>query len=164
MTPVRGVALIAGSMLVAASLIPLPVAAAAQRTDPPANSPAGVIYQIPFDQGRSDAAPVASAPAASATATARATPSAATSTAGGKAPPGVSPSDPSSIHSENGFGSSTAVPGVAAGAVLYGAGTETRAGAGSAVPTYLLLGIVLVAAVAIGFGVARAARSRREGP
>src|ERR1700733_12663198 len=29
-----------------------------QRTDPKANSPAGVIYQIPLDSGRREAAPV----------------------------------------------------------------------------------------------------------
>jgi hypothetical protein len=38
--------------------IPAVATAQAQRTDPDATSPAGVIYEIPFDHARKDAAPM----------------------------------------------------------------------------------------------------------
>jgi len=172
-------------------------AVAAQRTDPKANSPAGVIYQIPFDNARSEAAPVpvghhdsgggsggsggggsaggsatggggsessgaASGPAGAAS-IAHSSPSAkgtASSTAASSSnAPGASASDPSSIHSDNGFGSS-GVPGIDPAAALTGAGTQTASGPDSAVPIYLLL--VLLAAVAVAAGVASTHRARRH--
>ncbi|MGH2945013.1 MAG: hypothetical protein ACRDPC_01875 [Solirubrobacteraceae bacterium] len=78
------------------ALAAAPVAAQAQDPgahDPEADSPSGVIYEIPLDTARRDAAPRGR---------------------GGGSSPG--PGDPvSSIRSENNFGSSSTVPGVAAG-------------------------------------------------
>jgi cobalamin biosynthesis Mg chelatase CobN len=54
--------------------------------DPDADSPSGAIYEIPLDSARKDAAPRPS--------------------------PDEAAPDPSSLHSENGFGSSSTVPGV----------------------------------------------------
>jgi cobalamin biosynthesis Mg chelatase CobN len=59
--------------------------------DPDADSPSGAIYEIPLDSARKDAAP-RSSPDES-------------------APAPAPTQEPSSIHSENGFGSSSTVPG-----------------------------------------------------
>jgi hypothetical protein len=112
----------------------------AVQTDPRANSPAGVIYQIPLDNGRRDAAPVLPV--------------------GSHGGPG-SPGGASSIHSENGFGSSSHVPGVSPAALRIGAGVPAAHAPGSTFPTFLL--IVLVASAAIGAGVLAVRRRRDEG-
>src|ERR1700674_1861332 len=113
-----------------------------QRTDPQASSPAGVIYQIPLDTGRRDAAPVlpvgrrnggnggtgggastggaggiggssnGAAGGGSGTAGAAAGRTGSGATGAAASSGGGTPEDPSSIHSENGFGSSAQVPGV----------------------------------------------------
>ncbi len=117
----------------------------AVQTDPSANSPAGVIYQIPHDNARRDAAPVL--PVGS---------------HGGPGSPGSSPGSsggPSSIHSENGFGSASSVPGVSPAALRIGAGVPAAGKPGSTWPTYLL--IAIFAAAAIGAG---ALAKRRYGP
>jgi len=171
------------------------------RTDPRAGSPAGVIYQIPLDSGRRDAAPVlpvgsrtggsgggataaggggsaggsggsgapgpggGSAGAGSGSAASGgSTPGAAGqgSAAGGEsastgAPPGGgTPGDPSSIHSENGFGSSSQVPGVSPAAARIGAGVAAAHTAGSTLPSYLLMVLIALAAVAVGLIASRA--------
>jgi hypothetical protein len=110
----------------------------AVQTDPSAGSPAGVIYQIPLDNARRDAAPVLHV--------------------GSHGGPG-SPGDPSSIHSENGFGSASSVPGVSPAALRIGAGVPAASKPGSTWPTYLL--IAVFAAVAIGAGTLA---KRRYGP
>jgi hypothetical protein len=80
-------------------------------TRPEADSPAGVVYEIPLEQARRDAAPIG-AP---------------------KEPPGDGRSE---IRSENGFGSSSDVPGQQAGSPAAGDSDERRAnpdsGAGKA--------------------------------
>jgi hypothetical protein len=65
-------------------------------------------------------------------------------------PDGSTPQDPSSIHSENGFGSSSKVPGVSPAATLTGAGVPAPHTAGSALPTYLLLVLIVASAAAVG--------------
>jgi hypothetical protein len=178
-----------------------------QRTDPQAGSPAGVIYQIPLDSGRRDAAPVlqggrqrsgssvgaptggpgtggpgaggsaggegsgggsSSGPAGaggqSGTASGNGTSASATETSSGGGPPGGgTPSDPSSIHSENGFGSASQVPGVSPAAARIGAGVPAAHAAGSSLPSYLLMALIGVAAVAVGL-VASRATQRSGGP
>jgi hypothetical protein len=170
-----------------------------QRTDPKAGSPAGVIYQIPLDSGRRDAAPVlpvgsqgkgpgagaagggsgpgggsggGSAPSAqpasasgggaggaSGGSASGGTPSRAQAAAEG----GGTPSNPSSIHSENGFGSSSQVPGLSKAALRTGAGVAAASTAGSTLPTYLLIALVAAAAVVAGVLSAKSRRRRREG-
>lgn len=80
----------------------LPGAAAAQNpsVDPDAGSPSGTIYQLPLDGARGDAAPKR-APKKKVPAPVQ------TDDGGAKRPA------PSAIRSENGFGSSTNVPGTA---------------------------------------------------
>jgi hypothetical protein len=70
--------------------------------------------------------------------------------------------DPSSIHSENGFGSSSQVPGLSQAALRTGAGVATTQAAGSITPTFLF--VALIAAAAIGIGVLSTRHSRmRDG-
>jgi hypothetical protein len=87
-----------------------PTPAGAQSGDPEAGSPSGVIYEIPLDNARRDAAP---------------THKGGSSSSGGKSGGGVAGQDDgggvrtsqgtiSPIHSDNGFGSSSVVPGVVA--------------------------------------------------
>ena len=76
-------------------------------------------------------------------------------TAGGN---GGTSQDPSSIHSENGFGSSSQVPGLSQAALRTGAGVTSTQTAGSIMPTYLL--IALIAAAAIGMGLLATRRPR----
>jgi hypothetical protein len=108
------------------------------QTDPQANSPAGVIYQIPLDNGRRAAAPVLHVGS-------------------------HGPNDPSSIHSENGFGSASQVPGVAPAALRIGAGVPAARTPGSTLPTFLLIALVAVAAIGTGALAAGVRRRRSKG-
>ncbi len=118
----------------------------AVQTDPSAESPAGVIYQIPLDNARREAAPVLHV-----------------GSHGGGGTSGPGSSDPSSIHSENGFGSASNVPGVSPAALRIGAGVPAARTPGSTWPTYLL--IALLAAAAIGVGtLAKRRRSAHKRP
>ncbi len=75
-------------------------------------------------------------------------------------PPGAgTASDPSSIHSENGFGSSSQVPGVSPAAAGIGAGVAAAHTAGSTLPGYLLIVLIALAAIAVGL---LASRTRGE--
>ena len=124
------------------------------QTDPQASSPAGVIYEIPLDSARNSAAPVLSVGSHGG------------SRGGGQGVIGAS-GDPSSIHSENGFGSASQVPGLSRSALGIGAaGASAAHPGGSAFPTFLLVGLVSIAAIAAGMLAtgARAKRRRREGP
>ena len=171
----------------------------AQRTDPKAESPAGVIYQIPLDSARRDAAPVlptgrradsasgtsagaggpgsgaggaggsstASDPAGSSgggthDAGAAASASSATGSGGPETDQGT-PQDPSSIHSENGFGSASQVPGTSQAALRTGAGVAATQAVGSVVPTYLLIAFIAVAAVGMGLFATSHRRHRDDG-
>ena len=78
-------------------------------TDPDRGSPAGTLYEIPLERGRGDAAPLSGGAG---------TPS---------APPAVAPASP--IRSENGFGSSSQVPGTSPGE--GGASASGTSGGGS---------------------------------
>ena len=122
------------------------------QTDPQASSPAGVIYQIPLDSARRNAAPVVSVGSRSG------------SHGGGQGVTGAA-GDPSSIHSENGFGSSSQVPGLSRSALGIGAaGASAAHPGGSTFPTFLLIGLVSIAAIAAGVLATGAKRRRREGP
>ncbi len=105
-----------------------------QSTDPARGSPPGVIYEIPLDNARRDAAPSAHR-RASGGRSRNGAPGAGGSTTQGTSVPASAAGGvtPSSIHSENGFGSSSTVPGVSAG----GNGSQSKdrrsgAGAGAA--------------------------------
>lgn len=74
----------------------------------------------------------------------------ATPAAGGTPADGGTPNDPSSIHSENGFGSSSEVPGVSPAAVRIGAGVAATHTAGSTLPSYLLMALIALAAIGVG--------------
>lgn len=163
---------------------------AAQRTDPQATSPAGVIYEIPVDSGRRDGAPHRQAggssgggsstgigsgggtggggatgggPTGSGGGGAAGTGGAGTGGTGagasGSRPGGASAEDPSSIHSENGFGSSSQVPGTqqALDAAALRAAREGDV-SGSPTGTYLLLALIAGAAVYVGIAATGAAR------
>jgi hypothetical protein len=171
-------------------------APAVERTDPNSESPAGVIYQIPLDSARRDAAPVlptgrrdntrstaggagssgggtggssgssgsgdlggSSSGNASARHGAGAGPSASSATASAGADGGT-PQDPSSIHSENGFGSASQVPGVSQAALRTGAGVAATQAAASTMPTYLLIALIAVAAIVMGLLATRHSRRR----
>ncbi len=184
-----------------------------QRTDPQAESPAGVIYQIPLDSARRNAAPVlpsgrrdgggssgpgtgggaggsgGGASGSGGGAGGQAGPSGASgggSASGGGAggssgstgghgatnsaaqsaaasAGGGTPQDPSSIHSENGFGSSSQVPGISPAALRTGAGVPATQTAGSTLPTYLLIALVVLAAVGMGVLATRSPRRRGGG-
>jgi hypothetical protein len=164
----------------------------AQRTDPKAGSPAGVIYEIPLDSGRRDAAPVLHVGSRGSTTGAGAaeeggdgavssqpgeasadSATEAQGTAGGNenAPAasqegGGTPNNPSSIHSENGFGSASQVPGISPAALRTGAGVAAAGTPGSTLSTYLLIAIIAVAAIAAGLLTARGGRrdASGEGP
>ena len=79
------------AILVCALAGAVPGTAAAQSNDPSPDSPSGKVYELPFDSARKDAAPRHN---------------------GSGAPSG---GPVSSIHSDNGFGSSSTVPGTTAG-------------------------------------------------
>jgi hypothetical protein len=152
--------------VLAASLHP-PTAYSASG-DPPSGSPAGAVYQLPLEQGRSDAAPKGGGGTAAGTAGADAV--------GGVAGGSGSASEPSPsgslYRSENNFGSSSRVPGVAAGTGAAdgapggsggtagggaGAGAAGGAIAGGTIATQtsdngntsVAAGIVLIAAIAL---------------
>jgi hypothetical protein len=156
----------------------------APQVDPNAQSPAGVIYQIPLDSARRDAAPVlptgrrddgaggsigagggsggnsggsGGGSESASTGSSKDTQGASSDSSGNG--PGT-PQDPSSIHSENGFGSSSQVPGVSQAALRTGAGVAATQVAGSTTPTYLL--IALIAIAAIGVGLLATWRSRKD--
>lgn len=140
--------------------------------DPPSGSPAGAVYQLPLEQGRSDAAPKGSGGTG-------AVPSGGGGGNEGGGGGGAEPSDSGSLYrTENNFGSSSHVPGVAStGRGSDGAGGSGSAGAaagtgaaiaGGAVAaetadtgnTSVTAGIVLIAAIAL-IAVAAGFLSRR---
>jgi hypothetical protein len=85
--------------------------------------------------------------------------------AAARAPNEGSASDPSSIHSENGFGSSSQVPGVSPAAAQTGAGVASAHTASSTLPNYLLMALIVLAAVAVGLVASRATHQpKAEGP
>jgi hypothetical protein len=182
----------------------------AARPDPQAGSPPGVIYAIPLDSGRRDAAPVLPVGSRHSDSSAGAAAGGGGSSGGGGAGSGGAgtsgssgsggsattsgvgpsagaaswgsgvaagargalatesasaatlgagtPSDPSSIHSENGFGSSSQVPGVSPAALQTGAGVAAAHTAGSTLPSYLLMVLIGLAAVSVGLIASRTHR------
>jgi hypothetical protein len=169
--------------------------AARQRTDPEASSPAGVIYEIPFDSARRDAAPQSArtgegqdgttgtdgsssddsgngSDAAGAAAAGAGGPGGSDGSDGSGGPDGsgaAAATDPNvgtSIHSENGFGSSSAVPGVAGetngsdGPPTSALRTASTATDASPVGTYGMLAVVILVGGWIGVAAARGLRIR----
>lgn len=148
-----------GSLLLLAASLHAPTAYSAPG-DPPSGSPAGAVYQLPLEQGRSDAAPKGSGNG--------------TDSVGGES--GGQGEGSSLYRTENNFGSSSQVPGVASTGGSRGAagGDEGAAGgaagaiAGGAVAaettdtgnTSVTAGIVLIAAIAL-LAVAVGVLSRR---
>jgi hypothetical protein len=188
---VRRLSLI-GSLAIALFVLAASAAfGAQQRTDPKASSPAGVIYEIPFDSARKDAAPQSARDGSSTSGDSSAAAAAAAGGSGsggsgdggagdgsssadggsdanaGAGAGGAAGSDPNvgtSIHSENGFGSSSQVPGVG-GATVQGDGppssalrTASSATDASPVGTYGMLGVVVLAGGWIGIAAARGLR------
>jgi hypothetical protein len=88
-------------LLVSAVVMAIPSAAAAQGlpSDPEADSPSGVVYEIPAERGRKDAAP-------------NGTRTSQGDQAGGGSP-AVGGASETSIRSDNNFGTSSNVPGAA---------------------------------------------------
>lgn len=119
--------LLGSLLLLAASLHP-PTAYSAPG-DPPSGSPAGAVYQLPLEQGRSDAAPkgnggTGAEPGGSGGGTAG-------SGAAGAGSASEGTGESSSLYrSENNFGSSSRVPGVAAAGGGPGSMSGGAAGGG----------------------------------
>ncbi len=146
-----------------------------QGTDPTANSPAGVVYSIPLDTARNNAAPH-TRPSGSngaiggsndgsggGTGSGSGGPSGAGSAGSGSGKGSsllVSGGQPGSlIHSNNGYGSSSLIPGVTG---PLPAGFRSIDGPGSSAPTLAILISVLVLALGAlaGAGAWRAVRTR----
>ena len=165
-------------------MLALPAAAEAQRsqrTDPAASSPAGAIYQIPLDDARRDAAPAAgraggggdggsgesgggSGSGGSPGTTGGSATGASGGDGGGDGVAGSSEPDataggdrPSSIKSENGFGSSAKVPGVDGIAPLP-SGEARDGGSFGGATTPLLLTLIAAASVGVGVTLSRHVR------
>jgi len=134
-------------MVAFALLAGVPTAAAgghkAVQTEPRVGSPAGVIYQIPLNSARRSAAPVLPA--------------------GSRGGPGDPPGNGSSIHSENGFGSSSKVPGLNQAALRSGAGVAAARTPGSSFPTFLLIAVIAAAAIVAGVLAAAVRRRMSDG-
>lgn len=108
--------LLGSLLLLGASLHP--ATAYSALGDPPSGSPAGAVYQLPLEQGRSDAAPKGGTGAAGAT--------------GGESASAPGSGESGSLYrTENNFGSSSRVPGLAASGGAAG-GATARVGSGSA--------------------------------
>lgn len=151
--------------------------------DPPAGSPAGGVYQLPFEKGRSDASPKGSGGTTAVEIG---------GTGGGGGEGGGGSSEGSLYRSENNFGSSSEVPGSSSatkgagggGAGGSGSGEGTGSGSdgagtapagegvnaaritdsGNTSPTenIALLGLIGLIAVAVGLFAARANRLRTQ--
>ncbi len=123
-SPMRTISTLAATLLAIAGIAP--GVAHAQATDPDADSPSGVIYEIPLESARDDAAPRGGGTGGS---------QAGNGDGGTPASsvPAATQDTESSIHSENGFGSSSEVPGASAEASgKQGNGSsEDEAGAGA---------------------------------
>src|SRR4051812_27286763 len=100
LSPMRVARQAVGLVVLALGLVS-PAAAAAQSGDPAEGSPSGVIYEIPLDHARQDAAPTRKANRAGGS--------------GGGTSTGADGGAASPIRSENGFGSSSKVPGATSG-------------------------------------------------
>jgi hypothetical protein len=113
--------LLGSLLLLAASLHP-PTAYSAPG-DPPSGSPAGAVYQLPLEQGRSDAAPKGSGGTGTEA-------GGGGGGAGSGSASGQAGESGSLYRSENNFGSSSRVPGVAATGT--GGGNPGNASGGAA--------------------------------
>lgn len=117
-----------GSLLLLATSLHPPTAYSAPG-DPPSGSPAGAVYQLPLEQGRSDAAPKGGGGTSAGTAAGAA--GVAAGESGGET---GSAGSGSLYRTENNFGSSSRVPGLAAsGGAPEGA--TARVGSGNGVGT-----------------------------
>jgi hypothetical protein len=144
--------------------------------DPSAESPAGHVYQLPVDTARSDAAPKRppgrggtstptdedSSPPPAAPAAGGVPPAGAPGGAGGDAAAGDGRARPSSaIRSENGFGTSTRVPGVDPPSEVQRAAAPPSDPSGARVFGILALGVLLAGGVGTASRRARFPRAGR---
>jgi hypothetical protein len=130
-----------------ATAVTAPAPAVGQSGDPEQGSPSGVIYEIPLDNARRDAAPKGGAGSGK-NGGGQSGGQAGGSNGGGSDSSGVRTANGtiSPIRSENGFGSSSTVPGVIAAALVgkskkhggksgSGSGKGGNSGGGSGTPT-----------------------------
>jgi hypothetical protein len=161
--------------LVSAVLMAVPAGSAAQGvpSDPEADSPSGVVYEIPVEQARQDAAPKRTrrSDGPSGTAGAGSGGSSGSSGSGGggtSSGADASHTKQTSIRSENNFGTSSKVPGASGGggrslgdlaksSVETGAGTTSGPDDGVVFPLVALL-------LAVGAGIGVVAGRRALGP
>jgi hypothetical protein len=162
----------------------LPQTAGAQgshATDPSGDSPSGAIYEIPLERARDDAAPRGDGrgndgPGSGGRGTDGSGAAGPTGSGGGGTGPGATSSGDAgadgpqtSIHSENGFGSSTQVPGVGdprdpgGRADALGA-TASTDGAPSEMSAFGLIAILTLTATVGGAAIARNVTSTRRRP
>jgi len=157
-------------------MLMLPVGASAQETqqpsDPEADSPSGVVYELPFDRVRRDAAPRRGERNGRRRAGSRGDGGAGGQTDGGSGGGPAPGREPTSIRSENNFGSSSEVPGLDDDADLAAGGSLGRDGGNgfSRQPTTAstggpsdaaiisLLGLILIVGGGLGVMAARARR------
>jgi len=104
-----------GTALLTALTLPVVVLAADSNVDPQASSPAGAVYEIPLQTARDFGAPGGGGHA----------------TGGGGSGGGRVLPNGSAVKSENGYGSSTQVPGLTAAAVHKAATSNAKAHASS---------------------------------
>ncbi len=111
--------------------------------DPPTGSPAGAVYELPLEQGRADGAPKGGGGTSAGGGGGSATSGGGSTTAAGAAAAGEAGS---LYRSENNFGSSSRVPGIAAatggssGGPGAAGGAAGAAGAGGAIAGAALAG------------------------
>ena len=145
----------------------VPSSAAQDTGDPSVGSPAGAVYELPFEKGRQDAAPKGGGDgdAGSGEDAGTGGPGSDESSGGSEASAGEG-TDGSLYRTENNFGSSSIVPGASDEGAESGAdaGEEATAGAlaadsdsGDPSParSYGLLGLIALAGVGIGFAMRR---------
>jgi hypothetical protein len=120
------VAYLLGSLLLLGASLHAPTAYAAAG-DPPSGSPAGAVYELPLEQGRADGAPKGSG----GTGAGAGGGGGSTVQGGGGDSTGEQGEAGSLYRSENNFGSSSQVPGVAAAGVGVDGGGGGGGGAGS---------------------------------
>jgi hypothetical protein len=127
-----------------------------QPTDPKATSPAGTIYAIPLDSARSDAAPHQAGTAGGAPPSSTPSSPGAAASSRASAGAGASSNPGSLVHSENGFGSSSVVPGTADG--VRSAAKLSSGGGGAPTGTFALIAVVLLVGAYAGVMASRLSR------
>lgn len=136
------VAYLLGFLLLSAASLHSATAYSASPGDPPAGSPSSAVYKLPFEQGRTDAAPKSGGSDQGGGGTG----GQGTST-GGAAGQGEAGS---LYRTENNFGSSSHVPGLAAGTGGRGGGPGGLGGVGGGSPAAAAGGAAAAGAAIVG--------------